>query len=447
MKHTDSNYYVGLDIGTTKVVAMVAEKDENGKMKVLGYGHSPSSGLRRGVIINIKMVTDAIKAAVEEAQSQSGKPIRKVCVGIAGEHVKSLQQRDYINRDKSEDYISENDIDRLKERVYKLSLNEGECIIHVIPQEFMVDGEPDVNPIGMHGTRLEANFHVVLGQKTAIKNIRECTQKANLEATSVILEPIASSEAVLSEEEKVAGVALIDIGGGTTDLAIFKNGVIQHTAVVPLGGNSITEDIRLGFSIIESYAEQIKVKFGSAWPADNSDNEYITIPGLKGRSSKEITRKNLSKVIYARLEEIISMVYAEIKAYQNGDPKKQLIAGIVLTGGGAQMLHIRQLVEYLTGMDTNIGLPNEHLSGLSPRELSGPIYATSVGLCLHAFKSDRSHSEAINAEPLAENNEAEPINHDPNQIAPKKVSVKESFSGKIVNRFFDKISDFLKNAE
>jgi cell division protein FtsA len=241
----------------------------------------------------------------------------------------------------------------------------------------------------MYGGRLEANFHLVVGQINSIQNIGRCIKTAGLGLSEITLEPLASARAVLSQEEKEAGVALVDIGGGTTDLAIFKDGIIRHTCVIPFGGNVITEYIKEGCSIIERHAEQLKVRFGSAWPGENKDNEIVSIPGLRGREPKEITLKNLSKIIHARVREIMEQVYMEIRNYGYDQPKKKLIAGIVLTGGGSQLRHLKQLAEYITGMDTRIGYPNEHLAGNSDDEIASPLYATAVGLLMESAEIQR----------------------------------------------------------
>ena len=336
---------------------------------------------------NITQTIDSIRRAVEEAEIDSGLKISNVVAGIAGQHIKSLHHSDYITRERIEEVISDEDIERLKGQVKNLHMLPGEEIIHVIPQDYKVDTQSEITePVGMYGSRLEANFHVVVGEIASIKNISRCIRDANLNMASISLEPIASSEAVLSIEEKEAGVALIDIGGGTTDLAIFKDGIIRHTAVIPFGGNVITEDIKEGCSIIERQAELLKVKFGSAWPGENRDNEVVSIPGLRGRDPKEITLKNLSKIIHARVVEIMNQVYGEIKNYGHDDQKKKLIAGIVLTGGGSQLKHLKQLVEFITGMDTRIGYPNEHLAGNSDPKIASPLYATSVGLLMQAIE-------------------------------------------------------------
>lgn len=377
---------VGLDIGTTKIVAVIGRKNEFGKIEILGIGKAKSLGVQRGVVTNIVQTIESIEKAVEIAQESSGLKIKSVVAGIAGQHIRSLQHSDYITRDDAEQVIDDVDIDRLIENVHKLVMMPGEEIIHVLPQEYKVDGQGDIHePRGMYGGRLEANFHIVVGQITSIKNIGRCIKNSGLELANITLEPLASAEAVLSQEEKEAGVVLVDIGGGTTDVAIFKDGIIRHTAVIPYGGNIITNDIKEGCSIIEKQAELLKIKFGSAWPGENKDNEIVSIPGLRGREPKEISLKNLSKIIHARCVEIIEAVFQEIKNYGYDEQRKKLIAGIVLTGGGSQLKHVKQLVEYITGMDTRIGFPNEHLASGSDEELSSPLYATAVGLLMNGL--------------------------------------------------------------
>ncbi len=385
---------VGLDIGTTKIVAMVGRRNEYGKVEVLGLGKAKSLGVQRGVVSNIVQTIDSIQHAITEAETTSGVKIEEVVVGIAGQHIRSLQHSDYITRDNPDEVIGDKDIKDLIDNVHKLVMLPGEEIIHVLPQEYKVDGQAEIKePRGMYGGRLEANFHIVVGQVSAIRNIGRCVKNADLSVGGITLEPLASADAVLSEEEKEAGVVLVDIGGGTTDVAIFKDGIIRHTAVIPFGGNVITEDIKEGCSIIEKQAEQLKIKFGSAWPGENKENEIVSIPGLRGREPKEISLKNLSRIIHARVVEIVEQVHLEIKNYGYEDRKKKLIAGIVLTGGGAQLKHIKQLVEYVTGMDTRIGFPNEHLAKESGEDLSSPLYATAVGLVMRGWEQKLQQSE------------------------------------------------------
>ncbi len=439
------NYSVGLDIGTTKIVAIIGRENEYGKIEVLGTGKSKSLGVHRGVVNNITQTISSIQQAVEQAELNAGLKIGSVVVGIAGQHIRSLQHSDYITRANSEEVICDDDLDKLCNQVYKLVMLPGEEIIHVLPQEYKVDGQSEIKePKGMYGGRLEANFHVVVGQVSSIKNIGRCIKSAGLDLGNITLEPLASSDAVLSQEEKEAGVALIDIGGGTTDLAIFKDGIIRHTAVIPFGGNVITEDIKEGCSIIEKQAELLKMKFGSAWPGENKDNEIVSIPGLRGREPKEITLKNLSKIIHARVVEIIEQVYVEIKNYGHEEQKKKLIAGIVLTGGGSQLKHLKQLVEYITGMDTRIGYPNEHLAGDSDEEIASPLYATAVGLLMNAIENERKHM-AQEAEPLEGEEVLVGQEEHANSVQTAGTMSKERKS--IFDKWSEKLKDFLDNAE
>lgn len=447
---------VGLDIGTTKIVAMVGKLNEYGKLEVLGVGKAKSLGVHRGVVNNITQTIQSIQQAVVEAENASGISIHKVMVGIAGQHIRSLQHSDYITRTDSEEVIDEEDIEALCDQVLKLVMLPGEEIIHVLPQEFKIDGQDKITePIGMFGGRLEANFHVVVGQVASIRNVGRCVENAGLKLSSIMLEPLASAQSVLSKEEKEAGVVLLDIGGGTTDLAIFKDGIIRHTAVIPFGGNVITEDIKEGCAIIEKQAELLKIRFGSAWPGENKENEIVSIPGLRGREPKEITLKNLSRIIHARVQEIIDQVYLEIKNYGHEEQKKKLIAGIVITGGGAQLRHLKQLVEYITGMDTRIGYPNEHMAGDSSEEITSPAYATVAGLVMHGIKTLKDQEieeEIIKEETLQEQTTHEARTsveeNDENLVAEEaKVEDKSKSSKSIFERFFDRFMDFLDRAE
>ncbi|MEC8599724.1 MAG: cell division protein FtsA [Bacteroidota bacterium] len=430
------NFSVGLDIGTTKIVALVGKKNEYNKVEILGLGKSKSLGVHRGVVNNITQTIQSIQKAIDEANSNSGCVIGDVVVGIAGQHIRSIQHSDYITRENPESVIDDEDIQRLVQQVYKLVMLPGEEIIHVLPQEYKVDGQGEIKePIGMHGGRLEANFHVVVGQVSSIKNIGRCIKSAGLSMASITLEPLASSKAVLSFEEKEAGVALIDIGGGTTDLAIFKDGIIRHTAVIPYGGNVITEDIKEGCSIIEKQAELLKIKFGSAWPGENRDTEIVSIPGLQGRDPKEISLKTLSKIINARVVEIIEQVFLEIKNYGHSDQKKKLIAGIVLTGGGSQLKHLKQLVEYVTGMDTRVGYPSEHLAGSTIDSVSSPLFATSVGLLMNALEDILTGKN--------ESSDQDNISHLENEQKKDRFSKQRK---SILDRFGEKLKEFLDNA-
>lgn len=387
-----SEIVVGLDIGTTKIACFVGKKNEHGKIEILALGRTESQGVTRGVVSNIEKTVRAIKEAVQQAQAcisnDDGElTIGVVNVGIAGQHIKSLQHRGIYTRSSSHDEIGQTDIDALIDDMYKLVMEPGEEIIHVLPQEYIIDGEKGItDPIGMEGVRMEANFHIIAGRIAAARNIQKCVNRADLEVEETILEPLASAAAVLSKEEKEAGVVLVDIGGGTTDIAIFHEGIIRHTAVIPFGGNSITDDVKEGCTILQRQAELLKVKFGHALASETQAGEVVCIPGLRGRTPKEISIKNLSGIIQARMEEIIEHIYYEIK---NSGYEKKLIGGIVVTGGGAELKNIEQLFQFVTGMDSRVGYPNEHLGNSSlNEELTSPIYATGVGLVLKGFEAN-----------------------------------------------------------
>lgn len=388
MKDQDFNQNeiaVALDIGTTKVCAIAGRLNEYGKIEVVGVGTVKSEGVSRGVVSNIDKTVRAIREAVDIAERNAGLKVKLVHVGIAGQHIKSLHHHGLLVRHDANDEISNEDVDKLKRDMYKLVLPPGDKIIHVIPQEFTVDDEQDIiDPIGMSGIRLEANFHIITGQISASKNIMRCVEKAGLDTADVTLEPIASAAAVLSDDEKEAGVALVDIGGGTTDITIFKDGIIRHTAVIPFGGNVITKDIREGCTVMMDQAEKLKVKFGSAMADEIYDNRIITIPGFKGREHKEISEKNLARIIQARVEEIFDYVLWEMR--RSGFENK-LIAGIVLTGGGSMLKHINVLAEYHTGLSARVGKPVEHLAHGYSTQLASPIYATAVGLLRTAIEN------------------------------------------------------------
>ena len=437
----ENEIVVGLDIGTTKICTIVGRRNEFGKIDILGYGKSESLGVTRGVVTNIVNTIASIKKSIEEASGRSDVDIHNVFVGIAGQHIKSLQHHGMRTRSSSDDEITQADIDAIVADMYKLAMPPGEEIIHVIPQEYIVDNEIGIkNPIGMSGVRLEANCHIITGQVTAAKNIYKCVKRAGLTTEGLFLEPLASSEAVLTEEEKEAGVVLVDIGGGTTDIAIFQDGVIRHTAVIPFGGNVITEDIKEGCAILKNQAELLKVKFGSALADKNQENEIVSIPGLRGREPKEISLKNLASIIQARMEEIIELVYQEIRS---SGYEKKLIGGIVITGGGAQLKHIVQLVEYLTGMDTRIGYPNEHLAK-GADELKSPMYATGVGLVIKGFhelerkRQSQLASQQTVTETGARNMAGKSAKEDNARVAlPTEDNNKRGFIKSILEKIFD----------
>ena len=375
---------VALDLGTTKVCVLVGRRNEYGKIEVMGLGKVESEGILRVIVSNIDKTVKAISDAVDVAERNSKYEIKGVHAGIAGQHIKSLQHRGILTRDSAQTEISQDDINKLINDMYKLVLPPGDKILHVIPQEYTVDHEEGItDPIGMSGVRLEANFHIITGQISASNNILRCIERVGLKAADMTLEPIASAESVLSRQEKEAGVVLVDIGGGTTDITIFQEGIIRHTAVIPFGGNVITKDIKEGCTVMNDQAEKLKVKFGCALAEEIVDNRIITISGINGRDPKEISEKNLAKIIQARLEEIFDYVLWEIR--RSGYERK-LIAGIVLTGGGALLKDIDLLAEYHTGMPTRIGLPVEHLAHGYEEQLASPIFATAIGLLIHGIK-------------------------------------------------------------
>ncbi|SEQ26192.1 cell division protein FtsA [Neolewinella agarilytica] len=381
---TQTQIIAALDIGTTKVCALVGQRDAHGRLEILGTGKVESEGVMRGVVSNIEKTIRAISEARDLAEKASGTTFDIVHVGIAGQHIKSLQHRGMLVRDDAQSEISQRDIDRLISDMHKLVLPPGDKILHVIPQEYTVDSEQGiVDPIGMSGSRLEANFHIITGQITASNNINRCVDRAGLEMASVTLEPIASAASVLYADEKKAGVALVDIGGGTTDITIFKDGIIRHTAVIPFGGNVFTKDIKAGCTVMEEHAEKLKVNYGCALATEVFENRLIVIPGLRGREPKEISEKNLALIIQARAEEILDHVMWEIR--RAGFEGKELIGGIVLTGGGALLKDLDKLTELHTGMTARIGTPIEHLAHGYQERLTSPIYATGVGLLLQGF--------------------------------------------------------------
>lgn len=394
MSSNKSDIIVGLDIGTTKISVIVGRQNDHNKIEVLGMGRAESLGVHRGMVSNIEKTVAAIKLAVEKAEATSGCEITDVYVGIAGKHIKSLQHRGSLTRENIEEEIRREDIEAMIEDMHKLVLDPGDKIIHVLPQDFIVDNEKGIkDPVGMVGRRLEANFHIITGCETDIKNIYRCVQKAGLRVRDLILEPLASSAAVLTGEEIEAGVTLVDIGGGTTDIAIFHDDIIRHTDGIPFGGNIVTEDVKAGCSIMKNQAELLKIKFGSALSSEAMENEIVSIPGLRGRAPKEISVINLAKIIQARMQEILENVDYVIKCSGYHD---KLIGGIVITGGGSQLNHLKQLVEYSTGLEARIGYPNEHLSSGMVEEARNPMYATGIGLIIKGLEDKTQPKEVQN---------------------------------------------------
>ena len=439
-----SELVVGLDLGTTKIAAIVGRKNEFGKIEILGVGKSESLGINRGVVVNIEQTVSSIKSAITIAADKAGVDIGEVIVGIAGQHIKSMQHRGMITRKSLDDEVNQKDIDDLIDNMHRLVMSPGEEIIHVIPQEYIIDKESGIkNPIGHAGIRLEGNFHIITGQVAAVKNIFKCVDRAGYKTVDLHLEPLASADAVLSDEEKEAGVILVDIGGGTTDVAIFHDSIIRHTAVIPFGGNIITEDLKEGCGIIRTQAEQLKVKFGSALAQENQENEIISIPGLRGRKHKEISVNFLARIIQARMQEILEFVLFEIKS---SGLEKKLSAGIVITGGGSLLKHLSSLVMLETGMDCRIGTPNEHLAG-NDDELKNPSYATAVGLVMkgiekyerdskrgaNTVKQSMEPDEKIKAETPNEKENINIANHS------------QAKKGNFLSLFLDRAKDFMSD--
>lgn len=375
---------VGLDIGTTKVVAIAGRKNEFGKLEILGFGRADSEGVNHGVVINIEQCVHSVELAIRRClENNPLLTIGEVYVGIAGKHIKSMQAQGSRVRTNVETEISKDDIDQLLRDQHRTYLPTGDQIIDIIAQDYTVDNIPDiVNPIGMSGVKVGANFHVITGDSTAIRNIKRCVDRSNLKSCDLVLQPLASAAAVMNDEDMEAGVAIVDIGGGTTDMAVFCDGILKHTAVIPYAGVNITNDIVTGMRVLRSQAEQMKVKYGTALVNEANRSSYITIPGLRGLPAKEVSVINLANIIQARMEEILDYVMFHIR--QIG-LEHRLHGGIILTGGGARLKHLTQLTEYVTGLGARIGYPNEHLAVGHNDALMSPMYATCIGLILRGY--------------------------------------------------------------
>jgi cell division protein FtsA len=382
---------VGLDIGTTKIACIAGRKNEYGKLEILGFGRANSNGVKHGQVLNIDETIKAIQAALENCYaSNPNLEIGEVYVGIAGHHIKSLQTRGDIVRKDTNEEITQREIDQLIADQFKTYIPAGDQIIDVIPQEFTVDNFQNIpNPIGYGGVKVGANFHIITGDKNAIRNINRAVEKSKLHTKDLVLQPLASASAVMGQEDLEAGVAIVDIGGGTTDLAVFYEGILKHTAVIPFGGENITNDIKTGLGVLKTQAEQMKVQFGSALANEANTNAFITIPGLRGMPAKEISVKNLANIIQARMSEIMDFVTYHLK--QVGLDNRMLNGGVVLTGGGSQLKHLIQLTEYVTGLNARIGFPTEHLAGGHIDELAKPTYSTCIGLILKGY-DDYEHN-------------------------------------------------------
>lgn len=387
------NIVVGIDVGTTKIAVFIAEKKENGEIHILGMGRTESQGVERGIVKNIEDTATSIKIAVKKAEEMSGEKVEEVYVGIAGHHIRTQQHRGNIIIQEEDHIITKEDVERLKNEQYAILMENGEQIIDVIPQNYIIDNDgPTMNPVGRIGKCLAGDFNLITGNSKNIQYIYRSVQLAGYKVKKLVLEPIASAESVVNEEEKDAGVCLVDIGGGTTDVAIFHGGIIRHTAVIPLAGNVITDDIKQGCSIIRTQAEALKQNFGACLDTPTSANEIISIPGFRGRDPKEISVQQLTKIINARVKMILEQVLYELV---NTGYKNKLIAGVVLTGGGAKIKDVDRFTEYILGLDARVGTPQEHLSGTITEEMKHPMHATGIGLILKAIQDieeQQSHS-------------------------------------------------------
>ncbi|MBR4229954.1 MAG: cell division protein FtsA [Bacteroidales bacterium] len=407
----ENEIIVGLDIGTTKIACFVGIRSENGMVKILGYGKTDSDGVEHGIVRNVELAGRSVRKAVEQAANQANVDIDEVWVGVAGQHIKSRPSHGYITIPADHQLITEEDVERLKAEQYKTMLEPGEEIIHVIPQKYIVDRielSREIPPVGVAGKTLEAEFHMVTANVINLQNIKYAVQSAGLTIKDVVLEPFASSLAVLDDSDRDAGVAMVDIGGGTTDIAIFYNGIIRHTSVLALAGNAITNDIRENCAILRNQAESLKVKFGSCLVQAVSENDVISIPGIRSQTAREISVKTLASIINIRTKMIMEQVDYEIKlsGYQ-----KKLIGGVVLTGGGAKLNNIKDLCSLITATETRIGIPNEHLDPASAGydELAHPMYATGIGLVIYGLDKTEKQKTGNNTE----TNEETPANpHD-----------------------------------
>ncbi len=428
---------VGLDIGTTKIAAIAGRKNEYGKLEILGFGRANSNGVQHGMVLNIDQTIKAIEMALKNCyDSNPNLSIEEVYVGIAGHHIKSLQTRGDIVRQATEEEIRQEEVDRLVADQYRTYIPAGDQIIDVIPQEFTVDNFQNIpNPIGYSGVKVGANFHIITGDKNAIRNINRSVEKAGLSTKDLVLQPLASAAAVMCEQDLEAGVAIVDIGGGTTDLAVFYEGILKHTAVIPFGGENITNDIKNGLGVLKTQAEQMKIQFGSALSDEAKSNAFITIPGLRGMQSKEISVKNLAAIIQARMSEIMDFVSYHLK--QVGLDTRLLNGGIILTGGGSQLKHLIQLTEYVTGLNARIGYPNEHLAGGHIDELTKPMYSTCIGLILKGYNDYENKNR-----PLDESFHKITV---PNSL--RRPTVSEALETSIAEEEFDQLSSNKKMNE
>lgn len=448
MNNIEAPIIVGLDIGTTKIAAIAGRKNEHGKLEILGFGRANSNGVQHGQVLNIELTVKAINEALANCyKSNPDLEINEVYIGIAGHHIKSLQTRGDIVRQDAEIEISRAEIEILIENQRKTFIPAGDQIIDVIPQDFHVDNILNIkDPVGYNGVKVGANFHIITGDKNAIRNIDRAVTKSGLTTKDLVLQPLASAGAVMSDVDLEAGVVILDIGGGTSDIAVFHDGILKHTAVIPFGGENITNDIKQGLGVLKAQAEAMKVQFGSALADQANANAYITIPGIRGMAAKEISVKNLSQIIQARMQEILDFVVYNLKVV--GLDNKSLNGGVILTGGGSQLKHLIQLTEYATGLNARIGLPIEHLAPNHIEELKKPMYSTCLGLILKGYndyeKKYKEFTEQYKKVPVPKEFKEEIIQTEQNEITEKVIDNKVDVS-KRKNRMsiFDKMKHTL----
>lgn len=416
-----------IDIGTTKIVAIIGKKEENGTFSVLGLGHVESKGVNRGNVLNIIETVKSITKAVEIAEKQANIKITEVYVGIAGQNIDCIVNADYLNRPKSEEEITQEELDHFIKNQENISLEPGRQILQVIPKHFEIDGEKVENPVGCIGKRLDAKFHLIIGLTQNINSIKRCIANAGLRLKKIILEPIASSKAVLHPEEMEAGVAMIDIGGGTSDLAIYHKNMLIHTAVIPFGGNVITSDLEKAFGLTNKEAEQLKITYGKAIPDSNDSQEVVIIESkIQGRDKKEIDLKNISNIIQARVEEILGFINQQILL---ANANQYIGIGIVLTGGGALLKNMPQLTSYCTTYESRIGYPLVHINQNSQKLLNNPQYATAIGLLIIGFEEEekklnekKSEIKEEEKNTIAISNELEEVLNDTKQKEKKEAT-------------------------
>jgi cell division protein FtsA len=373
----------GLDIGTHKVSVVIGRPNEFGNLEILGLGTAESTGVVRGTITNFEHTVAAIDKAFKQACAMSNTDIRSVNVNISGQFVRSTDQPGTLTRETPQDEITVEDVRRLTDLMYNTVIPQAPKIVHVLPKDYTVDYEHHImDPVGMTGSRLESQFHIIYAANHAVDAVKRALQKANIVIDQLILSPLASATAVLMEEEKQAGVALIDLGAGTTDVVIYHQGIVRYTAVIPFGGSAITNDINQGCSLLPGQAELLKTKFGYAIAEEAPLTDVVSISGIRNRAAREISVRNLAHIIEARMQEIVEAVHHELLASGYED---RLGAGIVLTGGGASLHGVKSLFELMTGQECRVGHPNEYLARTDIQDSKLPTYATAIGLALLGY--------------------------------------------------------------